>query len=375
MNIWLSQTMTWLHTQVRALPASIESWVVCDKTANLNQFPVDNLVSADRDLAFWRFLSKRSWQVARRRQAWLLHNVIVRRRARILHSHFGDWGWANLRIAAGTGVKHVVSFYGYDASQLPFGSAEWRRRYAEMFDAADLFLCEGPHLGGVLRQLGCPAHKIRVHHLGVNIGRISHRPRKWQPGEPLRVLLAGSFIEKKGFPYALEALAQLRSRVHLEIDIVGDANGQDRSRQEKARIVTLVERFGLTPHTLLLGYRPHTELFEIAHRCHVFISPSITASDGDTEGGAPVSVIEMAATGMPVVSTSHCDIPEVLEDGVTGLLAAERDVEGLVMRLNWLVDHPDAWEPMASAARRKIEMEFNAVSQGTRLAEHYESLL
>ena len=63
----------------------------------------------------------------------------------------------------------------------------------------------------------------------------------------------------------------------------------------------------------------------------VFLAPSVTASNGDTEGGAPVAIIEMAASGMPIVSTRHCDIPSVVLDGVTGLLAAERDSEGLAV--------------------------------------------
>ncbi len=52
-------------------------------------------------------------------------------------------------------------------------------------------------------------------------------------------------------------------------------------------------------------------------RHHLFLSPSVTAPDGDSEGGAPVSIIEAAATGMPVVSTTHCDIPQAVDDGVT----------------------------------------------------------
>jgi len=75
----------------------------------------------------------------------------------------------------------------------------------------------------------------------------------------------------------------------------------------------------------MLGFQPHAILFEEAYKNHIFLSPSVTALDGDTEGGAPVTIIEMAATGMPIISTKHCDIPEVIKDGVTGFLANERD--------------------------------------------------
>src|SRR5690606_39794503 len=78
-----------------------------------------------------------------------------------------------------------------------------------------------------------------------------------------------------------------------------------------------------------LGYQPWRALMDAAYRHHVFLSPSITASDGDTEGGAPVGLIEMAATGMPVISSRHADIPEVIEHGVGGQIGRATCREGV----------------------------------------------
>jgi len=106
----------------------------------------------------------------------------------------------------------------------------------------------------------------------------------------------------------------------------------------------------------------------------VFLSPSLTASDGDTEGGAPVSLIEMSASGMMVVSTTHCDIPGVVINGRTGLLAGEHDVDGLVTHLRWLIANPSQWATMRTAARAHIEAEFDARRQGERLAAIYREI-
>jgi glycosyltransferase involved in cell wall biosynthesis len=65
----------------------------------------------------------------------------------------------------------------------------------------------------------------------------------------------------------------------------------------------------------------------------------------------------------------------VLEDGRTGLLAPERSVEGLVAKLEWLVENPGSWHRLAVAARAHIERAFSAEVQGSLLAQHYESLL
>lgn len=372
MHLWLSQTMTWLHTQVRSLPERIESHVVCDQVANLDQFPIANLVSADHDAPIWRFASRHSWSVARRRQRHLLARELKRSGARVLHSHFGDRAWANIGLAQALGTRHVVTFYGYDVGRLPQTDPVWRDRYAELFQSAQLFLCEGPFMAGSLVRLGCPDEKVAVHHLGVEIDRIRFVPRTWTRGTPLRVLLAGGFTEKKGFPYAIEALGRIAHDVDIELNIVGDAPDRPAEQREKARILEALERSGLRPRARLYGLVKHAVLHEIAASSHIFMSPSVTAIDGDSEGGAPVSIIEMAASGMPVVSTTHCDIPEVLQDGVSGLLAPERDVDALTDKLSWLVKHPEAWSDLTAAARRRIESEFDTVEQGRRLAAHYD---
>ena len=124
----------------------------------------------------------------------------------------------------------------------------------------------------------------------------------------------------------------------------------------------------------MLGFQPYSLLMKEAYKHHIFISPSITASDGDTEGGAPVTIIEMAATGMPIVSTRHCDIPEVVEDGVTGFLAPERDVNGLISNIQWLLKNNLSWEPILSAGRKKVEIEFDVHIQSEKLGIRYRNI-
>jgi len=190
----------------------------------------------------------------------------------------------------------------------------------------------------------------------------------------LYVLLTGSFREKKGFPDAIAALARLRDDVDLQVTIIGDEHGTPATRAEKRRILDELKRTGLDSCTRLTGYLPWSQALEESRSHHVFLSPSVTAADGDTEGGAPVSIIEMAASGMVIVSTSHCDIPHVIHDGESGLLAPEHDVDALVAHLRWLVDHPDKWIELQTAARRRVETEFDARVQGARLAAIYRDV-
>jgi colanic acid/amylovoran biosynthesis glycosyltransferase len=272
-------------------------------------------------------------------------------------------------------MKHIVTYYGYDVNMLPAQDSKWLSRYKELFDEADLFQCQGPHMAEQLVGMGCPESKVAVFHLGVATATIPYEPRHWRPGEPLRVLIAATFREKKGIPYALEALAQLRRVVPVQATIIGDAAWFPSSRQEKQRILEIIQNSGLAPTTTLLGFQPHSVLFEVAYNHHVFISPSVVASDGDDEGGAPIAIIEMIATGMPVVSTVHCDIPEVVRYGVENWLVGERDAAGLLDRLLWLIRHPERWEKMLGAGRRHVEQEYDAVEQGRKLEKTYRELL
>lgn len=102
---------------------------------------------------------------------------------------------------------------------------------------------------------------------------------------------------------------------------------------------------------------------------------SVTSKDGDTEGGAPVSLIEMSASGMPVVSTWHCDIPEVVEDGVTGLLVKERDVDGLVNALETLINNPDKWNNFGCSGRRRIEERHDIRNTVRKLEDIYKQAI
>jgi colanic acid/amylovoran biosynthesis glycosyltransferase len=223
--------------------------------------------------------------------------------------------------------------------------------------------------------MGCPEHKVQVHHLGVDMQALRFEPRLWDGNTPLRVLIAGSFTEKKGFPDAIRALGILKDRLDLQITMIGDASAQPRNQEEKRRILAAIDESGLRQRVTLLGYQPYSRLLKEAYDHHLFLSPSVTAQDGDTEGGAPVTIIEMAATGMPIISTQHCDIPEVIPKDVCGLLADEHDPDQLADHVSQLADAPQSWKPMASAARRHLEHHYDLRKQGEALAGIYRSIL
>lgn len=373
-RVWLPQTMTWLYNQVRYLPEEIESHIVCADTENLDQFNVPNIhpITTPSILAKY-YKSGLKWSGTLARIIWLWR-MCRRIKPDIIHSHFGNIGWFDSFVVQLTKAKHVVTFYGTDVNMVPTQDPRWKDHYKALFKSADLFLCEGPHMAECIIKLGCPREKIKVLHLGVEVDKIPFKPRKCLPGEPLRVLIAATFREKKGIPYAMEALGQLQKEVDIEITIIGDATREERSREEKQRILEVIEKHKMQSIVNMLGFQPYSVLMEHAYKHHIFLSPSVTSEDGDTEGGAPVTIIEMIASGMPVVSTKHCDISEVVRDGRTGLLTEERNVDQLVHHLNWLVENPKKWGIMLRAGRDRVEKEFDVQVQARRLGEYYKEL-
>lgn len=372
---WLPQTSPWLYNQVKYLPEDISNLVICEWTEHLDQFPISPLHSLIGSSHLLRSFYRITRQMTRLPYSFYLASQVREGGTNIVHSHWGDVAWRARNAVRRAGAKHVVTFYGKDVNYLPQQSPIWRQRYAQLFQGVDAVLCEGPHMARCIEQLGCPAAKMHVHHLGVEVENIRYQPRNWVPGQPLKILMAASFREKKGIPDALDAIGiLLRQGYAVEVTIIGGADRDPRSQHEKMRILRAIETNGLHGKVRLLGYQPYEALMRESYTHHVFISPSVTAQDGDTEGGAPVTLIDMAASGMPIVSTLHCDIPNVVLHGKTGLLAPERDPTGLAEHLRWLVDHPDAWLGILDAGRHHIAAHFDARKQAESLAQRYRQL-
>jgi len=374
--IWLPQTQTWMYEQVKELQRlKVDAQVVCESTENLDQFGLANIHCLANEPTWRQLWDKSLRRFHIRRHLNYLVEIGDKTGAKIVHSHFGNIGWVNLGAIRKLGAKHVVTFYGLDVNMLPTQFPIWRQRYHQLFDEVDLILCEGSHMANCIVELGCSSDNVKVQHLGVDVERIKFSPRHWQPGESLKVLIAASFREKKGIPYAIEALALLSKEVSVELTIIGNAGLEHETQLEKQNIYDALVRTGLFGNTRLLGYQSHEVLLSEAYQHHIFLSPSLTASNGDTEGGAPVALIEMATSGMPIVSSRHCDIPEVIKHGVTGLLAEEGDVNGLFCCLKWFTEHPEKWNDMLEAGRLHVEQEYDLHKQGEKLVAWYKSIM
>jgi colanic acid/amylovoran biosynthesis glycosyltransferase len=366
---YLPLTENWIYEQIRQASGFFPV-VVCDEKSNMRDFPLGD-VHAGSERHFsdaFDLVNKVHRRLAYANWPGSYRGVVKRYHPQLIHAHFGDRGVLMLGTARRYNIPLVTTFYGYDVSKLPL-EEKWVPRLKWLFEHGDVFLAEGPVLRQKLIELGCPPEKARVHHLGVDVRRIPFQTRQ-APTGPVKLLMAASFREKKGLRYGLEAFARLanRRKGSVQLTIIGDGPLKDELRD-------LAKAYGVMHLIRWLGYQPHDVFLREALDAHLFISPSVVASDGDTEGGAPVAIIEAQATGLPILATTHADIPEVTRPDKSAFLVPERDVDALEERLEFLVDHPELWEAMGQAGRRHVTAEFNATEQGKRLELIYREVM
>jgi colanic acid/amylovoran biosynthesis glycosyltransferase len=181
--------------------------------------------------------------------------------------------------------------------------------------------------------------------------------------------MCGRFVEKKGFEYGVRAFAQIRNEFpKAQLRIVGDG-------PLRPEIEGLVREHDLAERVLILGSLPYDAYAKEADKAHILLAPSVTAANGDSEGGAPTVLLEMQARGLPILSTRHADIPEVVADQVSGFLVPERDVKALSEKLVQLLAHPEQWDEMGRAGRAHMERQHDIVSLARELEGKYDSVI
>jgi colanic acid/amylovoran biosynthesis glycosyltransferase len=366
-----------LHYNSRYLPLT-ENWIysilrhhrtfdpvfITRKTQHLNLFPLEKIFSLDH--------LNQAAQVLQLIYSKLVgyipffYSVCNASGASVLHVHFGYQGIKLLGLKRKAGLPMVCSFYGDDAYHYPLKPGVINK-YRKLFAEADRILVLGPAMKSYLVGLGCPEEKIRIHHLGIDTRAIACKPRHQKPNEPVRFMTSCSLLPKKGVGLALQALAGLKDRYAFTLDLVGDGPLRQ-SLQELAVACGLADR--LTWH----GYRPYSFVIEQMYECDVLIQASLTTADNRKEG-TPVAIMDAMATGMAVVATRHSDIPEIVEEGVTGLLAEENDVEGLRKCFQQILENPELIEKFGLRGREKVEREFNVEALTGQLEMHYRELI
>jgi colanic acid/amylovoran biosynthesis glycosyltransferase len=205
------------------------------------------------------------------------------------------------------------------------------------------------------------ADKISVIHSSIDTMKFHPRSRDRENKEgQVRILSVGRLIEKKGYPYLVQACRLLTDRsYHFRCDIVGGG-------REGSALRALIDREGLQEVVFLRGWITQEKLIGLYDDADIFVSPSVVARNGDRDG-IPVALMEALAMEKPAISTRVSGIPELIADGLTGLLVEQRDAVALAEAMERLILKPDLRVSLAKRGRAQILREFERVRNGSRL--------
>lgn len=294
-------------------------------------------------------------------------SFLKQKRYDIVHCHFGGLGLVGLELLQ-QGVitgKLVTSIRGADITSTLQAQPGL---YDDLLQEGHLFLPISEFFKHKLIDEGCDPKKIAVLRDGIDLRRFAFKERTRVAGEPTRLLFIGRFEAKKGVFMAAQAVAEvIRSGRNLLLDIVGDG-------ALRPELEAFIRAQGVSDRVRLHGWQSQDQVLEHLQNAHLLIAPSVTAPSGDQEG-IPNTVKEGMAVGLPVLSTFHSGIPELVEDGVSGYLVPEHDTSALAERLTYLADHPECWAALGRAGRAKIEADYNIETLNDKLASLYEGLL
>jgi glycosyltransferase involved in cell wall biosynthesis len=279
-------------------------------------------------------------------QAGYLANRLSKAGIAHLHAHFASEpaGVAEL-VSKLAPISYSISAHAKDIYLSPPGSLRRKIRGARFTVTCTEY--NRTQLAGIA---GPEAMVLRMYH-GVDLSRFrSERTRDAQAQSPL-VLSVGRLREKKGFAVLIEACRLLRDAgIAMRCQIVGYG-------EEHYNLQSLIRRHALEDTVHLIGKMTHDELIELYRQTAVFALPCQVASDGDRDG-IPNVLLEALGMEIAVVSTNVSGIPEVIRDGVNGLLIAPHDAKALADAIRRLLDSPALRKRLGVAGRQTVATQF-----------------
>lgn len=249
----------------------------------------------------------------------------------IIHAQFGTLGVVIERLKEIGVIKGVLvtHFRGYDLEKtIRFEGPNY---YDRLFKNGNLFLANCNYFRNYLLNKGLVESSVLVQYSGINVSFFKDYKTSYTLGNKLRLGSVGAFRRKKGYKYILHALTLLKkANVDFSYEIVGDG-------PERRNIELLIQELNLENHVVIYGFQNHTYIKSFLKTVDVFISHNITSESGDMD--APVNTIKEATLiGVPVISTFHGGIPEIITDGFNGFLTEEKDVDGIQNKILEVVD-------------------------------------
>lgn len=271
-------------------------------------------------------------------------------------AEFGQTGCSVMEACKQAGIPLHVFFHGQDASaagrKLKNRISYWRLgHYITSAIVATNFFAKK------VNRCWIPKNKIKVAPYGLEVGEFKSNPIK----DPFLVVAVGRMVSKKAPHLTIKAFSKVLKKIPMaRLEMVGGGELLPLAKK------TAVE-LGIENRIIFHGVQNHEFVKSLVSKASIFVQHSLTAPNGDTES-LGVSLLEAMACETPVVTTRHNGFVETIEDGVTGFLVAERDVDSMSERIIELLQDKDLVETMGKAGRERV-LKFYESNQQAKLLQ------
>jgi glycosyltransferase involved in cell wall biosynthesis len=350
--LYLPLTETFIYRQFQGLQSYFDLKILTHGLDNRKEFPLFEPAVAPRGTSWMNLLQNEDRFFSRHLRG-----------SNLFHVNFGHVALHMQDHAAKAGIPMTVYFLGVDASAC-LNNKEYRDELSKSTFAAVFVNSEDmkKRLASYLPK----GMKCHVAYCGVPLEQFPFKLRVSVP-RGASFLQVSRLEAKKGVDVTLRAFSRYVHECdpHACLIIAGDG-------PLKIDLMNLAASLKLNQQVTFLGYIGGKKYVELLQSADVFLHPSLTAEDGDMEG-LPTAVIDAMACGLPVISTFHSGIPEIIDDGINGFLAKEGDSEGLLSRMKSL-RHIDI-ESVSRKARVKIEEKFDSEKNIAYLARQMNGIM
>ena len=277
-----------------------------------------------------------------------ISNYCVKNNIEAILAHYGPAGLSMVEVSRKTGIPLYVYFHGYDvyrASEL----RTYGKHYNKIFQHAEKIFAVSTEMVTQLGNMGAPALKIVYNPCGADTDLF--RPVDVSANPPLFISV-GRFDDTKNHEVTIRAFSLVNKKYpETLLKIIGEGKNLKKCKK-------LAETLNLCSKIEFTGALSHEAVACEMTKARVFVLHSVTTAEGDKEG-APVSIMEAGAAGLPVIATKHAGISDIVVENETGFLVEENAIEAMAGYMKRFIENPSLAKQMGEKAVARINQHFS----------------
>lgn len=369
---YASETVTFITNELKCVQETHELMLVYSTRKNPNRYILNNMICVP--FKFNKVINKVRWWLEQSELYYSSYNFLFNKNINriieefkpdIIHCHFGtDF----LKVISNLNKENrqipiLISFYGFDVTERINNKAVLKK-YNEYLSLANVYsIAVSNSLVENINTYIKPRNIASVLNSGIDTDFFKRKSYKLNKDEFV-FLQVSSFNYKKGHKYTLEAFKKFiaqNNEYKYKFVIVGFGPLEESIRNQ-------IKELELDDYVSLRGPITPAEMVDLASKVNCFVHMSITAENGDQEG-LPNVLLEAMSLELPILSTVHAGIPEIVENEVNGILCEEKNIDDYIDGFNKIIN----WK-ISPDNRQKIVNEFSLIKHMDSLNEIYTQI-